>query len=57
VAEDETEPDARASLAEGTRRRPEAAGVGTQTALALGMALFVIAFLIGYFFVATLGSH
>ncbi|PWT75335.1 MAG: hypothetical protein C5B60_05460 [Chloroflexi bacterium] len=57
VAEDETEPDARASLAVGIRRRPEAAGVDTRTALALGMALFVIAFLIGYFFVAMLGSH
>jgi serine/threonine protein kinase len=57
AAEDETDPDAWATLAGGTRRRPEAAGVGIRTALALGLALFVIAFLVGYFLVALLDSH
>jgi len=36
---------------------PDATGVSIRTALALGMVFFVLAFLIGYFLVALLGTH
>jgi hypothetical protein len=58
--EDVTQPESQTASGEGTRSRPagpEVAGVGPRTALSLGMVLFVLAFVIGYFLVAMLGSH
>jgi serine/threonine protein kinase len=58
--EDVTQPESQAATADGTRSRPDGpdvAGVGIRTALTLGLAFFVIAFLIGFFLVAILGSH
>jgi serine/threonine protein kinase len=58
--EDTTQPESQAASADGTRSRPDepdVAGVGIRTALTLGMALFVIAFLIGFFLLAMLSSH
>jgi serine/threonine protein kinase len=55
--EDLTQPESQAASADSIRSRPEVAGVGIRTALTLGMALFVIAFLIGFFLVAMFGSH
>jgi hypothetical protein len=58
--EDVTQPESQVASADGTHSRPDGpdiAGVGIRTALTLGMALFVIAFLIGFFLVAMLGSH
>jgi serine/threonine protein kinase len=58
--EDVTQPDSQAASADGIRSRPakpEVAGVSIRMALTLGMVLFVIAFLIGFFLVAMLGSH
>jgi hypothetical protein len=58
--EDVTQPESQAASADGTRGRkagPDVAGVRVRTAMTLAMALFVIAFLIGFFLVAMLGSH
>jgi serine/threonine protein kinase len=58
--EDVTQPESQVGSADGAYARkagPDVAGVGIRTALTLGMALFVIAFLIGFFLVAMLGSH